>query len=196
MATISYPTIGAAHVELPLSQFTADEYMTMVEAGALGGQRRVELIGGYIVDVSPAGARHNYVVQHLSNLLAPLKAQFEVWVQATLEVSKQNVYDPDIMVLKPPIERYQNTLPIPADVELIIEVADSSRLHDALVKLPVYAKAGIREYWIVDITKECVIVHRQPHANRYADVEEFCGETAFSPLAASQLIVPPTHVLN
>lgn len=196
MATVSLPTAGATPIELPLRRFDADEYMAMAEAGVFAAQRRVELIGGYVVDMSPAGAEHNYIVQKLNSLFLSLIDQFNFRVQGTLQVDAHHVVDPDFMLLTLRVDGYRNALPAPGEVALLVEVADSSRYRDANVKLPIYAAAGVAEYWIADIAREALVVHRQPSDKQYVDVREFTRDDEVSPLAAPSFRITANQVFG
>jgi Uma2 family endonuclease len=189
MATVSFSTAGAPGIELPLRQFDADEYMAMSNAGVFEARKRVELIGGYVVDMSPANPDHNYVVMRFPRLFAALMAEFEFWIQGTLRVDRKDVFDPDFMLLLPREQSYKHALPSPPDVALLVEVAGSSLGHDAKVKLPIYAENGIADYWIADLDRDALIVHRQPSGKAYGDVKEYSGEATISPLAAPNFSV-------
>ncbi len=196
MATVSFSSGEASAIELPLRQFDAEEYMAMAEAGVFALRQRVELIGGYIVDMSPAGSEHSFLVQRLNQLFIPLLETFNFRVQGTLRVDDQHVLDPDLMLLKLRTDGYRHENPTPADVSLLIEVADASRYRDAKVKLPIYAQADVSEYWIVDVQRTALIVHRQPSGERYANVREFKGDEATSPLAAPTFSVTPRRIFD
>jgi Uma2 family endonuclease len=189
MATVSFSTTGASSIELPLRQFDADEYMAMVGAGVFEERRRVELIGGFVVDMAPSGPDHNYVIMRFPRLFATLMTDFEVWVQGTLSVDRRNVFDPDFMLLRPRAQSYKEALPTPADAALVVEVAGSSLRRDAGVKLPIYARHGIADYWIADLEREVLIVHCNPSGDAYLDVQTFSGDAVISPLASPAFAV-------
>jgi Uma2 family endonuclease len=188
MATVSFNAASPNQVELPLRRFTAAEYMSMVDARVFAGQR-VELIGGCIVEMSPANADHNYLIMQLTELLSPLLGSFKILVQGTLSLDDGHVFDPDLLLLKIRDQSYRDGLPTAADVALVIEVAGTSLARDAEVKLPVYAKLGIPEYWVVDLSRETFIVHRQPSGNQFAEVKSYAGQDSVSPLAAPELLL-------
>jgi Uma2 family endonuclease len=194
MATVSFSMPGSGSVELPLRQFDADEYMAMVGAGVFEPRGRVELIGGYVVDMSPANSDHNYIVMRFIELFVPLMPQFKVWVQGTLHVDRRNVFDPDFMLLRSREQSYRDALPTPADVALLIEAAGSSLRKDTGVKLPIYAKNGIQDYWIADLDREVLIVHRQPSGKAYADRQEYAAGSNISPLAAPEFSIAVANV--
>lgn len=190
MATVSFTTAGASSVELPLRQFDVDEYMAMVDAGVFEARRPVELIGGYVVDMSPANPDHNYVIMRFNELFVPLMGSFKIWVQGTLRVDRRNVFDPDIMLLRPREQSYKLALPTPADIALVVEVAGSSLGRDAGVKLPIYATHGIADYWIAELDREVLVVHRQPSGDKYGDIRELSGDATIAPLTS------PTFTVN
>ncbi len=168
----------------------------MAKAGVFETPARVQLFGGYVVEMSPAGPDHNYVVMRFPRLFKSLMAHFELWIQGTLKVDRQHVFDPDFMLLKPRAQSYKASLPTARDVALIVEVASSSLGRDAEVKLPIYAGAGVVEYWIADLDRETLIVHRKPVGAGYTDVREFIGEASLSPLAAPNLSIAVRQIFD
>lgn len=168
----------------------------MVEAGVLGPDDHVELIGGMIVEMSPAGTKHNHFLIRLNRLLSPLWDRFEIGIQGTLELSDGQIYDPDIMLLRSKQKGYKEQLPQAEDVLLVIEASDSSLNRDQLVKLPEYAAAGIQDYWIVDLKKEVVLVHRDPLGAEYRSVETFGNDAILSPLAAPEFSIELLQAFN
>jgi len=171
-------------VPLPLRRFTADEYITAAEAGAFQDGRRVELIEGLVVEMSPSGSAHNHYLMVLNELFAPLINQCHIAIQGTLRIDRQRVFDPDLMLLQRKAGGYRKALPGPADVRLLIEVAETSFPRDTKIKKPVYAASGIADYWILDIDREILIVHRSPAGDNYDDVCELSSQDRISPLAA------------
>jgi Uma2 family endonuclease len=123
----------------------------------------------------------------LVRLFAPLLNNFEIAVQGTLTVSEGQVYDPGLMLLRRHEDGYKTRLPEARDVALIIEAAESSLRRDQQIKMPVYAAAGISEYWIADLDREAVIVHRDPAAGTYRSIENRRGDDVVSPSAAPEL---------
>lgn len=196
MATVSFTGGGSSHVELPLRQFDADEYMAMAQAGVFETNKRVELIGGYIVDMSPSGSDHSYVVNRFPHLFADLKERFQFWVQGTLRVDRRHVLDPDFMLLNPRQQSYRHALPIPQDVALLVEVSASSLARDLDVKLPIYAAHSIPEYWIADVDRDVIIVHRQPSGNVYRDVREYSGDAMIAAWAAPDLAIRARQIFD
>jgi Uma2 family endonuclease len=196
MATVSFSMTGSGSVELPLRQFDADEYMAMVEAGVFEPRGRVELIGGYVVDMSPANSEHNYVIMRLNELFVPLMPQFKLLIQGTMRVDQRNVFDPDFALLRLREQSYKVALPTPADIALLVEVSGSTLLKDTGVKLPIYAKYGIQEYWIADLDREILIAHRQPSGKAYAYRQEYAAGSNIAPLAAPEVSIAVADIFT
>ena len=78
---------------------------------------------------------------------------------------------------------YRRGRPTAADVLLIIEVAKTSRDYDLGEKADLYAAAGIREYWVVDIVELRLVIHREPRRGRYRSIESHSGDAEVCPRA-------------
>src|SRR5712692_10456735 len=158
----------AVEVERARRLFTIKEYERMVETGILTSDDRVELIEGEIVEMSPIGDPHAAFVANLTHLLVhAVGDRARVWVQGPVRVPPRSVPQPDLALLRP--RSYVRAAATTADVLLVIEVADTSLRYDRTVKLRVYARAGIPEYWIVDANTETLEVHRSPSGERYTE---------------------------
>jgi Uma2 family endonuclease len=161
-------------MEAPLARrrFLVDDYERMVAAGILTEDDRVELISGEIVEMAPIGGRHMGRVNVLNDLLTELVRQKAlVSVQNPIRLSDDSEPQPDIVLLRRSASR--DVVPTPADVLLVIEVADSSRDYDRGVKLPMYAGAGIPETWLVDLVGEIVERHSDPDDGIYRRLAPF-----------------------
>ncbi|WP_440994966.1 Uma2 family endonuclease [Arhodomonas sp. SL1] len=139
--------------ELPRRhRYTVGELHRMAAAGVFGGDDRVELIQGEIIDMAPIGSRHAGTVAQFSELLRrTLGERGLVWVQSPLALGEYSAPQPDIAVLAPRADFYKEHLPGPAEVCLVIEVADTTVAYDRDTKLPLYADHGIPEAWLVDL---------------------------------------------
>jgi Uma2 family endonuclease len=155
-------------------KFTVEEYMRMGEAGVFPPDVRVELIEGEIVDMSPIGDRHAWCVGWLTRTLTlRLEHVALVWAQNPVRLNKRSEPQPDILVLKPRDDFYKDRKPRPEDVLLLIEVSDSTFAFDKSVKMPLYARAGIPEVWIVNLVDECVETFADPSGGAYQTVATF-----------------------
>lgn len=153
---------------VPRHRLTVAEYHRLGEAGILGAADRVELLDGQLVDMAPIGPRHALAVDALTQLLAAAVAgRAWVRVQNPIVLDGRTEPQPDIALLRHPWRGYPTAHPQPEDVFLVIEVADTSLELDRGAKLELYARAGISEFWIVDLTTDAVLVHREPRGNGY-----------------------------
>jgi Uma2 family endonuclease len=148
-------------------RFTVEEYRKMGEAGIFSEDDRVELIDGEVVEMTPIGWRHARCVMLLNRLLNRWVFSVEasggsapfVIVQDAITFGPHGEPQPDLaLVERPPAGR----LPVPAEVLLVMEVADTSLQQDREVKLPLYSRAGIPEAWLVDLNADTIEVYSEP----------------------------------
>jgi Uma2 family endonuclease len=153
-------------------RFTVEDYYRMAEVGVIARGARVELLDGQLVDMMPIGPFHSGVVDRLVELFSEQNQQrWSVRAQNPLRLDKHSEPQPDVMLLKRRADSYTRNHPVPDDVFLIIEVADSSLDLDQCEKLPVYGKAGIPEVWIVNLPERHIEVYREPHFAGYAKAD-------------------------
>jgi Uma2 family endonuclease len=167
---------GGASMSVPLTRrrFTVGEYYRMAETGILGPDERVELIEGEIVTMVAMGSRHAATVTRLTRLfISELGARAHVRAQLPVRLNDLSEPEPDLALVRPRPDDYASAHPGPADVLLIVEVADTTLAFDQKTKLRLYASSGIPEYWIVDLTADRIEVYREPGASGYRDVRRF-----------------------
>ena len=158
-------------VQLAHHLFTVSDYHCMRESGVLNEDSRVELLNGEIIKMSPIGPRHSAKVKKLRTLLGKqLEESVVIGVQDPIQLDDYSEPQPDLSVLKPRADYYEAAHPLPPDVLFVIEVAASSAVIDREVKLPAYARAGVAEVWLVDLTKDRIEVHSNPHNGVYQEV--------------------------
>jgi Uma2 family endonuclease len=154
--------------ELQRRRFTADEYHRMAEAGVLRPDDRVELVDGEIVEMTPIGSRHAACVDRLSELVQRCAEGVGILrVQGPIRLDAHSEPEPDLAVLKRRADFYAAAHPGPADILLVVEVADASLRYDRDIKVGLYARAGIQETWLVDLQNERVDVFTQPTLQGY-----------------------------
>lgn len=162
----------------------------MIQAGILTKDHRVELLDGEIVDMAPIGREHNADVDFLLSYCASLVPHDAILrVQGSVILDDSSQPEPDIALLHPRKDFYRHKLPGPKDIFLLIEVADSSLLLDRDRKVPLYAKAGIAEMWLVDLVSREVIVHRQPRSGAYTKITRHRAGDKVAPLAFPKLFL-------
>ena len=158
-------------VQLQKHYFNVNEYYRMLEVGLLSEDDRVELIEGEIIEMSPIGSAHGGTVKRLSRFLhRKLGDDVIVSVQDPVRLDDLSEPQPDLAVLKPRKDFYSTSHPTPQDVLIIIEVSDSSLEYDRGVKLPLYARAGIPEAWLIVLTTRTIEIHSQPTSGKYQKV--------------------------
>ncbi len=154
--------------------YTIDEYRRMIDDGRLRPQDRVELIEGVIIPMSPIHSRHAGCVKRLSALFhRRLARKAIIGTQDPVVLDRHTEPQPDLTLLAPRADFYSTRHPRPDDVLLIVEVADTSLLYDRRTKLPLYARACIREVWLIDLQAQAIEVHRRPSFRIYRDCEVF-----------------------
>jgi Uma2 family endonuclease len=171
-------------------RLTCDEYFRMGERGVFAPEARVELINGEIIDMVPIDSPHSGTVNRLTQMLIlTLGDTALVSVQNPLIVGQYSVPQPDFAVLRTREDFYTKTHPRPEDVLLVIEVADSSTNYDRNVKAPLYAQAGIGEYWLVDLEAKALHVFRDPQQGEYKTVIILQGAGTVTPILLPQVIL-------
>lgn len=164
--------------------FSRAEYHRLVEAGVLTEDDRLELLEGAIISMSPIGPYHSGVVNFLAAFFQrALGPRSIVCVQNPLALDAESEPQPDLLLLLPRDDFYRRAHPQPADVYLLIEVADASLEVDCDYKARLYARAAIGEYWVIDLVRQVILVHLQPTADRYESVTEHARGTVVIPAA-------------
>jgi Uma2 family endonuclease len=168
--------------------WTVEEYHRMIEAGILTPSDRVELLQGQIVRMSPQLPPHasttQRTVRYLDRLLAE-RAYIRMQLPVTLKPNSEP--EPDIAIVRFDAKEYSDRHPTPNDIFWLIEVADTSLKDDRTIKAPLYAKAGILEYWILDVNTRQVYVFRDPQEDGYAQEVVLNEENTLSAIAFPDL---------
>ena len=184
-------------VDVVRRRFTVDEYLHMAQAGILTERDRVELLDGEIVEMTPIGRRHSGCVAALLRvLITGVGPRAVVWSQGPIRLSERSLPEPDVTLFRPRSLSYSDADAEPRDVMLLIEVSDASLRRDREIKLPLYAGAGIPEYWIVDVQGREIEVHTNPSGSRYGSVRRFGRGEFLIPLAFPDLRVPVDEVFG
>ncbi len=179
-------------------RFTVEEYHRMGEAGILPEDSRIELIAGDIVVREPIGTYHAGAVNRLTRLWTSILGdKAVVQVQNPVELAEEDTeLQPDVALLRPRADFYATRHPVAADVLLLIEVADTSLPRDRRVKIPLYARTGIREVWLVDLTSDRIEVYCDPTRSGYGQVRAVGRGESVVPEAFSDLTVAVADLLG
>ncbi len=180
-------------LDIARHRFTVAEYHQMAAAGVLRDDDRVELVEGEIVDMAPIGAAHIACVVRLDRLFNRGIDDVVVQVQSPIRLDEHTEPQPDLALLRPQITSYPAS---PEDVLLLVEVADTTLAYDRGVKLPLYARAGIPEVWLVDLSRRAVLVHREPSPEGYRTTIEASGGDLLGPLAFPAFGVTADQILG
>ena len=184
---------------MPLTEhrFTVDEYHRKGEAGIIREDDRVELIRGRVVQMSPIGRRHAGCVKYLGNTLVRLLGpRAVVGIQDPVITGPEGEPQPDVAALLPRPDFYRHQHPAPDDILLLVEVADSSLDYDRSEKIPLYAEAGVREVWLVNLAGEAVEVYRDPREGHYRDVHTARRGETIAPLAFPDVALAVNEILG
>lgn len=189
MAIAEAPVV---HEPRPL-RWTKTEYYRLGETDFFAG-RRVELMGGEIIEMQPIGVGHLKAVNLGNRALGRAFGDaFYVSVQNPFDAGGDSEPIPDLAALAGDPGDLEA---VPTTAALIVEVADSSLRYDRTTKVTLYARAGIADYWLVNLVERVLEVHRQPQASGgYADVRVYRAGETISPLAAPEAVIAVADLL-
>ena len=111
--------------------------------------------------------------------------RYLIWNQNPIRLSSRSRPQPDLALLMPPLKQYKGRLPEPAQIGLLVEVADSSLWYDRNKKLPRYESAGIQEVWILNLKASELEVYRNPNEDGYGFKETLKYGSTVTPLCLS-----------
>jgi Uma2 family endonuclease len=147
--------------------------------------------------MSPIGPLHSGVVIRLNRLFnLRAKGRWIVSTQNPVGLDRYSEPQPDLLLLKPAPDDYVSHHPSPDDIFLLIEVADSSLEFDRNKKLPVYARVGIPELWIVNLQESTIEVYREPHFTGYEKKAILRAGDKATPAAFSDVVIDVAELLR
>jgi Uma2 family endonuclease len=174
----------------PRKRWTRAECQRL-EALGIFEQQRVELIEGELIDKMGKNRPHVGAAALLTAWLIQVFGGVRVNAEAPIDVAPQdnptNQPVPDLIVLTREYAesaRYLSATPQPKDLDLVIEIADTSLPFDLTIKAPLHARAGIIEYWVLDVPGRRLIVHREPQSGQYGSVTAYDQHESVAPLTA------------
>ena len=186
--------------DVPIHRWRRQDYERLVDGGLLDGQQ-VELIDGYIVEMTPIGPSHVVAVMLLASALTRVfDTGYIIRQQAPFATDEFGEPQPDIAVVPGAVRDYHRTHPTSA--VLIVEVADSSLRYDRLTKGSLYATIGVPEYWIVNLNQPQVEIYQRStadvsssHGSRYTDCTIVTPDGQLSPLAGNGQTISVRDIL-
>jgi Uma2 family endonuclease len=181
-------TSELASADPPRKRWTRAECATL-EASGLLDHERLELVEGELISRMGKKRPHVDSFTLLQEWFVQVFGFRSVNVEAPVDVAPEdnptNEPVPDLIVL--PRDRSRITSnPRARDLRLVVEIADTSLRFDLKVKAALYARAGVPEYWVLDVAGHRLLVHRTPQSGTYMDVAAYSEHESVSPLAAPQ----------
>ena len=178
-------------------KLTADQYQRMGEVGILCEDDRVELLEGELYEMAPIGDWHSAGTDGLNRRLdRGIGERGIVRVQGSFRLAPDAEPQPDILVLRFRPDFYRSAPPGPKDVLLLVEIADTTLAYDRDFKLPLYARAGIPEVWIVNRAAMRIEVYRGPEGDSYQSIVMVGRSDAVVPLAFPDLSIPVAAIVG
>jgi Uma2 family endonuclease len=179
-----------------LKYWTVQDYDRMSDLGIFNPSERTELIAGQIVLMVAKGTAHVVSLQLLADVLRQqLGDAALIRTQDPVVLDDFSEPEPDLAIVKGNILDYTDRHPLPADVYLVVEVANSTLKYDCEVKDKLYAQAGIPEYWVINLQDRQVHVFREPTPTGYRQQFLLTELQSISALAFSAIAFPITSIL-
>ncbi|MDJ0650282.1 MAG: Uma2 family endonuclease [Xenococcaceae cyanobacterium MO_188.B19] len=153
-------------------KFTIDEYHQLIDLGFFTENDKIELIRGDIIDMAPKRTAHSVCNSLLwKQLYELIGKQVEIRVQEPIILLANSEPEPDVVIANKKEDNYLSAHPTVADIILLIEISDSTLQYDRETKLPLYAEAGINNYWIVNLVDN----HLEVYTNSFSDNQNKFG---------------------
>lgn len=174
------PKMVIAQDGLPRRLFRTADLDRMVEAGVIGPEERIELVGGELIPMAAKGIQHERLKQALTLRFADNRPPGVTFIQeGGWQIDELTYLEPDYIFHRTdqPFDGLR-----PQDALLVVELAASSLAYDLGRKANLYAECGVREYWVIDAVRHEVHAHRNPALNGYADVTVYPRDAMLKPV--------------
>jgi len=170
------------------AKWTLDDYHRMIEAGILC-DRRVELLNGEIIEMSPEGIPHAHLSDRSAKYLqALLQGKASVREAKPITLPNNSEPEPDLSIVQDLNEEYFDHHPYPENIFWIVEFSNTSLTKDLEIKSRVYARVGIREYWVVNLKRMELILFRDPVEDEYRE-KRILTHGEISPVAFPEVAI-------
>jgi Uma2 family endonuclease len=184
---VAEPVYIASPTDRSRKRWTRDELKALERSGLLADQH-LELIAGELLNKMGKNRPHVNATSKLRLWMERVFGAEFVACEAPIEVDPGDQPlsepEPDLIALKQSSDPFSLTTPPASDLALVVEVSDTSLTIDLTIKAPLYARAGVLDYWVVDVNGKRLIVHRQPEEGRYKSVAAYSVDEQVAPLAA------------
>lgn len=175
---------------IALRRLSVHDYHRMAESGILQPDERIELLEGQIIQMAAKGTAHRAAVTRIQRLFqAQIGDRVLICLQDPVQLDDYSEPEPDIAILVPDPLDYAEHHPTPAEVYLLIEVSDTTLKFDRERKAPAYARAGIQEYWVLDVNDRKLHVYRSPNQDGYQSETILAEELTIAPLAFPECVI-------
>lgn len=192
---------AAADLVARTRRWTRVEYERLIDLGVFRSGERLELLDGLLVVREPQGSRHAAAIRRvLAALRAALGETWQIDSQLPIVLDDDSEPEPDVAVVPRDPSAYRDAHPTRA--VLVVEVAEASYRIDHEYKASLYARAGVGDYWIVDLASDTLEVHREPEPVeaapcgwRYRNSRILHPPAAVAPLVAPDAAIPVADLL-
>jgi Uma2 family endonuclease len=190
MLSTNRPTVA-------VRRLSVQDYHQMAESGILQPDERVELLEGQMIQMAAKGTAHSAAVTRIEQLLRNrLGNRVLLRFQDPVRLDDYSEPEPDVAVVQPNTLLYEDHHPTPAEVFLLIEVADTSLKFDCEVKALAYSRSGITDYWVLDVSDRKLHVYRVPSADGYQSEAILAEALTIAPLAFPECIIAVREMLR
>jgi Uma2 family endonuclease len=190
---LASPVPTTSPTDYSRKRWTRTEITALENSGLLAGQH-LELISGELLNKTGKNRPHVNATTRLRLWMERIFGAEFVACEAPIEVALAdqagNEPEPDLIALKPSADPFSLSTPLPSHLALVVEISDSSLTLDLTIKAHLYARAGVADYWVLDVNGRSLIVHRQPAEGRYESVESYSDQEQVAPLAAPGALFP------
>lgn len=176
--------------------FSAHEYQQMAESGILSEDERVELIEGRIVQMPPKNIRHATATRRVNRFFNKLLGDRAIiLLQDPILLNNYSEPEPDLVLAAPPDEKYLEHHPMPQDILLVLEIADSSLPYDREVKCPLFAQNQIIQFCLLNLQNRELEDYRDPSLSGYRSKTTYTENESFSLVAFPRLSIKVSDLL-
>lgn len=188
-------------LQVQLRRWTRHEYDQLIELGMLGARDRIELLGGQLIVAEPQSPYHYTAIRLVAAaLVSAFGPGWDVRAEGPVALDDESEPEPDVAVVRGRPLDYRDAHP--SRPVLVVEVALSSLAFDRAHKGSLYARAGLADYWVVDLSARCLEVYRDPRPDpaaafgwRYASAVRLDPADSVAPLATPGAPVPVSSLL-
>lgn len=176
---------------------TITHFQKMIATGILEEDERIELIEGELIAMVPIGPEHSGKTRRLIRILSQVLGEFAILdVQNPIILGLHSEPQPDIVLLRPRADFYEHATPQPEDVLLVVEVSDSTLKYDKNLKIPLYARHGIPEVWLINLPEKRVEIYLKPGPAGYQQVLQPKNDEIISPSLLPEIVIEIAKLWN